>query len=344
MQAMSRPGLLHPEPLPVERILFDSPLARIGTFRCRPEHPLFRDSGPIVNPVFVFPRTAVWIEHEGREAFLSDPTAATLYNRGQRYRRRPLSDSGDRCEWFALAPHVLDEIASVRDPAAIERGDWPFTTPQTPVDCRVYLAQRRLVDSLAAGDAPDSLFVEESTVWLATRIFDTAGDRAGLPGAPQLSTRVLRRQADQAVHTREILARRFDRPASLEALARQVGVSAFHLCRLFRRHTGMTLHAYRSELRLRHALDHLVDRRRDLTRIALDLGFSSHSHFTAAFRRAFGMTPSSFVTRRGSGGRRQGDESFEDPEQRLSVEAAPANRPDTRRSSRTARRRVSTSP
>jgi AraC family transcriptional regulator len=296
MQAMSRPdGLLHPEPLPVEHILFDSPLARIGTFRCRPEHPLFRDSGPIVNPVFVFPRTAVWIEHDGRTPFLSDPTAATLYNRGQRYRRRPLSERGDRCEWFALAPHVLDEIASVRDAAAVERPEWPFTTPQIPVDRRVYLAQRRLVESLAGEDPPDSLLVEESVVWLATRILDTAGDRAGLPGAPRHSARVLRRQADLAVQTREMLARRFDQPASLEMLARHVGVSAFHLCRLFHRHTGMTLHEYRTELRLRDALDRLTSRRGDLTRIALDLGFSSHSHFTAAFRRAFGMTPSTFV-------------------------------------------------
>jgi AraC family transcriptional regulator len=296
MRAMSRPdSLLHPEPLPVERILFDSPLARIGTFRCRPEHPLFKDSGPIVNPIFVFPRTAVWIEHDGQKPFLSDPTAATLYNRGQRYRRRPLSESGDRCEWFALAPGILTEIASGRDPAAIERPERPFTTPQTSVDRGAYLAQRRLVECLAHGEPPDRLFVEESVVWLATRIFETAGDRGGLPGASRPSARVLRRQADQAVRTREILAARFDQPSSLEALASQVGVSAFHLCRLFRRHTGMTLHEYRTELRLRDALDRLASRRGDLTRIALDLGFSSHSHFTAAFRRAFGMTPSAFV-------------------------------------------------
>ena len=71
--------------------------------------------------------------------------------------------------------------------------------------------------------------------------------------------------------------------------------AAEDLCRLFRRHTGMTLHEYRTELRLRDALDRLASRRGDLTRIALDLGFSSHSHFTAAFRRAFGMTPTAFV-------------------------------------------------
>jgi AraC-like DNA-binding protein len=56
-----------------------------------------------------------------------------------------------------------------------------------------------------------------------------------------------------------------------------------------------SLHAYRTELRLRHALERLLERREHITQIALDLGFSSHSHFTAAFRRAFGLTPSAFI-------------------------------------------------
>jgi len=53
------------------------------------------------------------------------------------------------------------------------------------------------------------------------------------------------------------------------------------------------LHAYRNQLRLRAALESLAERHADLTGIALDLGFSSHSHFTETFRRTFGRTPSS---------------------------------------------------
>jgi AraC-like DNA-binding protein len=46
-------------------------------------------------------------------------------------------------------------------------------------------------------------------------------------------------------------------------------------------------------LRLTRALD-LLARCDDLTRLSLDLGFSSHSHFTSAFRRAYGCTPAYF--------------------------------------------------
>jgi len=66
----------------------------------------------------------------------------------------------------------------------------------------------------------------------------------------------------------------------------------FHLARMFRSRTGFSLHAYRNQLRLRAALERLRDPGVDLIDIALDLGFSSHSHFTETFRRSFGKTPS----------------------------------------------------
>jgi AraC-like DNA-binding protein len=53
------------------------------------------------------------------------------------------------------------------------------------------------------------------------------------------------------------------------------------------------LQRYVTQLRLARALIELPDSD-DLTALALDLGFSSHSHFTLAFRRAFGCTPSRF--------------------------------------------------
>ena len=71
-----------------------------------------------------------------------------------------------------------------------------------------------------------------------------------------------------------------------------MGCSVFHLERVFKSRTGFSLYAYRNQLRLRAALERLGDGDVDLIDIALDLGFSSHSHFTEAFRRNFGKTPS----------------------------------------------------
>ena len=75
-------------------------------------------------------------------------------------------------------------------------------------------------------------------------------------------------------------------------LARRLHSSAFHLARVFRAETGFTVHGFRQSLRLRSALERLSDHRNDLTALALELGFSSHSHFTERFRNEFGVAPS----------------------------------------------------
>jgi AraC-like DNA-binding protein len=79
---------------------------------------------------------------------------------------------------------------------------------------------------------------------------------------------------------------------SVSELASRIGVSVFHLCRTFRASTGSTLHAYRRDMRLRTAANLTRTYRGHLAALALEVGFYSHSHFSAAFRRAFGHAPS----------------------------------------------------
>src|SRR5215471_14004624 len=59
--------------------LFLSSRIAIGAFRCPVAYPSFRDTGPIARYIVVFPRTGVWIRHEGSQPFLADPTVVTIY-------------------------------------------------------------------------------------------------------------------------------------------------------------------------------------------------------------------------------------------------------------------------
>ena len=92
---------------------------------------------------------------------------------------------------------------------------------------------------------------------------------------------------------KEYLAAHVSAPIRLSHVARAVGASPAYLTTIFSRVEGAPLHRYLVQLRLARALIE-VPHADDLTALALDLGFSSHSHFTAAFRRAFGCTPSRF--------------------------------------------------
>jgi AraC-like DNA-binding protein len=108
--------------------------------------------------------------------------------------------------------------------------------------------------------------------------------------SPVHSTRASRRLTGQA---KEFLEAHLTEPIRLGQIAMAVGASPAYRTDLFRRVEGVSLHRYLTQLRLARALAE-IPHTNDLTALALGLGFSSHSHFTAAFRRAFGCTPSRF--------------------------------------------------
>lgn len=269
----------------VDRLIFQSGLVAVGQFRCPRSHPRFNDSGAIRDHCFVFPRTSVVIEHDTGDRFVGDQARVALYNAGQAYRRHPVSPDGDHCDYFVVAAPVLREALAGRGLStadADERGLFPRSS--APSDSALYLRQRLLFRSVR-DHRPDAFEVESTVLSLLDEVLGGLDERGGR--TPAMRARQLRLVED----TRALIALRYADALSLRDLADDVGVSAYHLCRVFRAHTGQSLHRHRDQLRLRAALNRL-ERDEDLTTIALDVGYSSHSHFTSAFRRAFGVAPS----------------------------------------------------
>jgi len=78
---------------------------------------------------------------------------------------------------------------------------------------------------------------------------------------------------------------------TLTELARLVGLSPFHLSRMFKQACGLTISAYRVRLRVRGALERLGEGERDLARLAVDTGFADQAHLTRRVRTETGDTP-----------------------------------------------------
>ncbi len=274
---------------PTEQVVYRHGEMEVGAFRCPPDHPNFRREGAIRDHcAFVFPRTPVWIRHEGERPFLADPAVVVFYNPAQPYTREALSSAGDRCEWFALDAGTALEVVAEALPSARACPRRPFPFSHAACDSASYLAQRELFLSLVRGGKADPLRVEEEVLTLLARIL-----RLGLAtGAGSSGERASERERKAVRDTRALLAERFQDALGLGTVAEEVGLSRFRLCRAFRRMTGTTIHAYRDGLRTRAALEALGKGGTDLTGLALDLGYSSHSHFSERFRRAFGVTPS----------------------------------------------------
>jgi AraC family transcriptional regulator len=104
-------------------------------------------------------------------------------------------------------------------------------------------------------------------------------------GAPARPHRAVER-------AREYIASAPENNDSLSEIASAVNCSPFHLARTFRRRTGQSLQRFRTGLRMAAAIERLRQGERDLSTLAADLGYASHSHFSAVFRSQLGVPPS----------------------------------------------------
>ncbi len=260
----------------------------LGHFQCPAWHPRFVEPWRARGNLIVFPRVAVMIHQEGRNAVVANPNVVMLYNRDLGYRRERISEFGDRAEFLDVSSSVLVDSISRYEPAVFDRQDKPFSSASCSVSSPTLLRQRTSFQRARLGGLSE-MELEE----LALQVVDDVVDHLyqGQPVVRENSSRTFRAQLGLVNECKTIMSRRFREPLTIGRIAAQLDVSASHLRRVFRQHANESLHQYLTKLRLRTALEQVCEAV-DLTGVALSLGFSSHSHFTSAFRRAFGMTPS----------------------------------------------------
>lgn len=277
---------------PNER-LFRFGVAWFGVFRLPPHDQRWRSVNQVGDaPVIAFPRVPVVIDQQGQPGVVSDPSCVVLYNTNQAYRRRALSPRGDECEYVVVHPDSLEDALRHARHGPHRSPERPFAFPSVPISARGYLRQRRLHDDLVSGvREADQLRAEEAIIALIAETLDADGARRDARPLRRAQRCTEQAHDDLVARTKLHLVARWTENPSVESVARAVHASPFHLCRVFRARTGYTLHAFLRAVRLTQSLERLADNPGDLARLALDLGFSSHAHFTSSFRAAFGLTP-----------------------------------------------------
>ena len=276
-------------PDPCDRVVFATGDVVAGEFRCPTSYPAFATAGRINHYIVAFPRTSVWIEREKFPPFVADPGFATIYNPHQPYLRRPISPDGDFSDWLGVSERLARDAVRQFDARDADHPE-PLRYAAAAVSSETYYIQRQLFTRIAAGIA-DPLEVEERALDIMVAVLRSAyvASNRGRELAPPRRGRARRELVESAKAA--LLSRLFEN-SSVSDLASDLDVSPYHLCRSFRAETGRTLHAYRRDIRLRTALGLTESYRGSLSALALRSGFYSHSHFTTAFRRAFGVSPS----------------------------------------------------
>lgn len=235
--------------------------------------------------LLVLPLRGVFVRHLGpRERVVADPCYALFFRHGEPYRVSHPAHSGDDCLVIELGREVLADALEEK----------PLERTHTVLDAHA-IAERRLLFHRMERGLATPLEIEETALELAAGTLSALGlPRAAAPRPGRRRSR----HEEMVEETKIALAARPRENWSLGELAKRVASSPFRLARLFREIAGMPVHRYHLNVRLSAALDEVLASSREITEIGIGLGFSSHSHFTATFRRAFGVTPSAL--RRGA--------------------------------------------
>jgi len=229
----------------------------------------------------VFPYRGVYVRHVGNDQAVGEANQVLFFNAFEGYRISHPVPGGDASLTLVITEAMLRELAPaafVRDTAMLS-----FRQQRLRIDARTQALVALLRHSLRQNIA-EPLEAETLALTLVQRALGARTTHA--PGATLGRQRLVDR-------VKLVLSGDLARRWTLAEIAAEVRGSPVYLTQVFQQVEGVPLYRYQLNLRLARALD-LLAHYADLTDLSLELGFSSHSHFSAAFREAYGRSPSEF--------------------------------------------------
>ncbi len=252
---------------------------------------------------FVFPHRGVYVHSVGGKDYVADANQLVVVNAGEPYRASHPVRGGDATLTLAVDPATLLEVT----PDGCRR---PRESPSLNRSCMRMEARTQV---LAAQLRQRLLRGTIGRLEAETLSLDLIRHALGHNASHSVSHGG-RRPEKMADQVKLLLSADPWRRWTLTTIAEEVSVTPVYLTDAFRRVEGIPLYRYYLRLRLAFVLGELHDCD-DLMTLAVELGFHSHSHFSAAFKRAYGLTPSEFknsISDRSGRGVGPGDADAED--------------------------------
>lgn len=269
---------------------FSVPGLILGAYRCLHQN-IGRGPEQLARSYSInVPTRGVYMKHGRFGGSLVDVQRAVFYSRDETYRTSHPCGCGDAGYYLLVSPEQLRGLVADLDPELGSGDRDGFAFADGPLPASATLETHRLARD-ADSAVGDRFALEERTLELARSILDSAY-RVRRRRTSFREVKPTKSRRDLVERAAILLSSRLDPTASLSDLANAVDASPFHLSRTFHEVRGITLREYRDRIRLDAALDRILAGQSDLTRLALDLGYASHSHLTYRFRRRFGVVPS----------------------------------------------------
>lgn len=265
----------HPYPHCQRRDLLVTRLVTVSTIECGSHDGEWLHTQTWKDPAIVLVRLGRFARRvNGRTSFV-DATQGYVQQAGDAELIQHTGDVGHRCTVLTVRPDALPALWRAR--ARLMTREFR-TSPATD------LAHRRLLTACRRGG--DVAAIAEMATALLADLTDSCVRAPRSAHRPSTAAGT-RRVVDIA---REMVTAGPEAP-TLTALAAATSISPHHLTRVFKESTGMTLTRYRNRVRVRTALEWLAEGDDDLTRIAHDLGFADHAHFSRTVLAELGLQP-----------------------------------------------------
>jgi AraC family transcriptional regulator len=260
------------------RTFFQSSFLHMGAFELRPTTDACGEVEEQDKHVIVLPIAGLFAKHDRpNHHVVGTPSHAVFIRRHTPYRLSFPGMVGDRALIFRFDEEMLPDVLDAR-----RRHRW--TASHGLLAPKLMLLRNWLWKSASSGTI-DQLEAEAASLEVLARSLETMVD------LDRRESHEARRRAVDRV--KEAVSSAPAEKWDVAALARIGQMSPFHFCHVFKDVTGMSVGNYILRERLSGALYPILEGE-DLTTVALERGFASHSHFTARFRVVFGCTPSDF--------------------------------------------------
>jgi AraC family transcriptional regulator len=271
---------------PRVRTLFQSDLVHVFDYHCTGHD----GEGEIPQGFeIVLPRSGAYQRRDAHGTFLADPNHILFYNMGEPYDISHPIRGDDSSTVFLIKPAVLLEMVQAYYPLIENNPHKLFQSSHIIFNSYLQILQYILL--CADRRTLDTLAVEEQIITLTDEILRASHRGHTYHQKPSQNT--IRAHAGQTHRVKTFLNAHIQAPLQLEQISSAVHLSPYHLCRIFKQNTGMTLHHYVKRLRLFNAAEHMLEHRSTrLDLLALEYGFSNHGNFSTAFRQTFGVNPS----------------------------------------------------
>ena len=232
-----------------------------------------------------------YVEGRGSRAEFAPNTAGFYFRQ-----KEPLSAkraAGERHQFLTvefscpfLARHLAETKAMLHPVvrAAVEGCPCKHVTGST---VRLTVQQLQTIATLRQ----PPVYAAAQPVWYQCKALELAVTFLLKPEQEFFCTRQQRVAQERVEQVMVLLNQHLADPPSLEELGRKIGCSHFYLSRIFSTQTGQTITQYLRQLRMERAAELLKSREYNVTEVALEVGYNSLSHFSAAFQETFGCCP-----------------------------------------------------